>query len=238
LRGLEHPPTHQQIDYHCSLSTYSWQAYLEHLKDWANTVPCLLCGQFHPLKVHSYVERKVRLPQSCTNTAILIIVIVCNAAKAHSRQYTKRMLPPFLVPFCVIGRDGVLSYLNRHPDATLHYRHALESLGALDRRTIRRHLEEARQLIGEALREAAALLAECVFWATLPPRPIAQTDLEYLKAMSAELSRAACRACGGAARSIPAMVLVHLRGVALRHRGTLAVSMTSVLRALVFHDTG
>lgn len=236
---MEHPPTHQQIDSHCSLSTYSWQAYLEQLKNWANTVPCLLCGQVHPLKVHAYVERKVRLPQTCTNTPILVIVIVCAAAKAQGRQYTKRMLPPFLVPFCVIRRDGVLDYLGRHPDRRLHYRHAMvESLGALDRRTIRRHLEEARQLIGEALQEAATLLAECVFWATLPPRPMAQPDLEYLKAMSAELSQAARRACGGAARSIPALVLVHLRGVVLRHRGKLVVSTTCVLRALVFHDTG
>jgi hypothetical protein len=192
----------------------------------------------HPLKVHSYVNRRVRFSETCTNATILIIVIVCVAAKAQGRQYTKRMLPPFLVPFCVIRRDGVLDYLGRHPDGRLDYRHAQEHLGALDRRTIRRHLEEARQLIGEALQEAATLLAEYVFWATLPPRPMAQTDLEHLKAMSAELSRAACRACGGAARSIPALILVHLRGVVLRHHGAPAVSMTSVLRALVFHDTG
>lgn len=201
-------------------------------------MPCLLCGRVHLLKVHSYPQRKVRLSETCTNVAIRIVVILCEEAKRQGRQYTKRILPPFVVPFCVVRRDAVLDYLGRHPDGTLHHRHALEALGAMDRRTIRRHLEEARTLLGEALREAAVLVAEHAFWATLPPHSMSQSDLEYLKAMSAELTRAARRARGGAARSVPALVVVHLAGVVLRHRGPLAVSMTSVLRSLVFHDTG
>lgn len=165
-------------------------------------------------------------------------MILCAAAKAEGKQYTKRLLPPFVVPFCLIRRDAVLEYLKVHPAGAVHYRHAVEILGALDKRTIRRHLLEARQLIGGAIRETAVLLAENPFWATLPQRTLVQTDLEYLEATSAELNRGARRARGGAARSLPALVFVHIAGVVLRHRGALMVSTTFVLRALVFHDTG
>jgi hypothetical protein len=55
--------------------------------------------------------------------------------------------------------------------------------------------------------------------------------------MCAELNRGARRARGAHARSIPAVVFVHVAGVAQRHRGGVAVSMTSVFRALVFADT-
>ena len=235
---MEHPPTQSQIDRHCTLSTYSWQEYLNLLKEWADTVPCLLCGQLHPPKVHSYVNRKVRLPETCSNDTILIIVIICAAAKAQDRQYTKRILPPFVVPFCVIRRDGLLKYLKAHPQGEFHYRHALETLGALDKRTIRRHLAEAGKLLEEAMRKTAVLLAENAFWATLPERPVGQSDLEYLEAAAAEVHRARRRAFGTPRCCLPALLFVHVAGVFWRHRGPLAISMTSVLRALVFHDTG
>lgn len=235
---MEHPPTQTQIEHHCTLSTYSWQEHLNLLRAWADTVPCLLCGQLHPLKVHSYVDRNVRVPETCSNDTILIIVILCATAKAEDRQYTKRILPPFVVPFCVIRRDQVLEYLKAHPQGELHYRHALETLGALDKRTIRRHLAEAGRLLEEAMRETAVVLAENPFWATLPERPVGQRELEYLEAAAAEVHRARRRAFGAPRRCLPALLFVHVAGVFGRHRAPLVISMTSVLRSLVFHDTG
>jgi hypothetical protein len=137
----------------------------------------------------------------------------------------------------VIRRDAVLDYLKVHPSGTMHYRVALSMLGALDKCTICRHLGEALTLIAIAVTQIASLLAQMAFLATMPPRGAMETELAYLEAVSSELNRAARRACGGTARSIPALMFVHVAGVARAHRGHLAASMTSVLRALVFADT-
>lgn len=200
-------------------------------------VPCLLCGQVHELTIHSYPERKVRVADTCCNATIIIVVIACATARERGAQHYKRILPPFVTPYCVIRRDAVLDYLKVHPSGTMHYRVALSMLGALDERTIGRHLTEALATVGSAIMEIARLLAHTAFLATMPPRGAMETELAYLEAVSSEVNRAARRACGGTARSIPAVVFVHVAGVASRHRGELAVSTTSVLRALVFADT-
>lgn len=201
-------------------------------------VPCLLCGQIHELKIHSYPKRKVRLPGTCVNVTILIVLIMCATAKKRRTQYTKRILPPFLVPFCVIRRDLVLDYLRGHPGGAVGYQMAIRMLGALDRRTTRRHLAEGMELIRRAIVELAGLLAVKAFFGTMPQRKLTDGDFEYLAAASEELNRAGRRASGATARSIPELVCVHIAGVFRRHRGPPAISMTSVLRALVFHDTG
>lgn len=203
----------------------------------AGAVPCLLCGQVHELKIHSYPRRKVRVPETCANATIIIVVIVCATAKEQGEQYSKRILPPFVAPYCVIRRDAVMDYLRRHPTGTMHYRMALSMLGALDKRTIRRHLAEALAFIGTATMQIADLLAQMAFFGTMPPRGLGESQVAYLEAASEELGRAARRACGARARRIPSLVFVHIAAVVKGHRGGLEVSTTCVLRALVFGDT-
>ena len=200
-------------------------------------VPCLLCGRVHELKIHSYPRRKVRVAETCANATIIIVVIVCATAKERGAQHYKRILPPFLTPYCVIRRDAVLDYLKVYPSGVMHYRVALLMLGALDKRTIRRHLAEALTLIAIAVTQIASLLAQMPFLATMPSRGATEPEPVYLQAVSSELNRGVRRASGGRARSLPALVFVHVAGVARRHRGALAASMTSVLRALAFADT-
>jgi Arc/MetJ family transcription regulator len=188
----------------------------------------------HELKIHSYPPRKVRVPETCANATIFIVVIVCATAKKRGEQYSKRILPPFVAPYCVIRRDGVLDYLKRNPAGTMHYRMALSMLGALDKRTIRRHLDEGLTLIGRAAMQIAELLSQRAFFGTMPQRALGESEVTYLEAASEELSRAARRAAGARGRSIPCLVLVHIAGVSARHRGPPKVSTTSVLRAVVF----
>ena len=207
------------------------------MRQLASVVPCLLCGRVHELKIHSYPQRKVRVPETCANATLVIVVIVCATAKARGLQRYKRILPSFVTPYCVIRRDAVLDYLKVYPSGVMHYRAALSMLGALDKRTIRRHLAEALTLIGIAVTQIASLLAQAALLATMPSRAATEPGPVYLQRVSAELNRAARRACGAQARSIPPLAFVHVAGVGKRHRGGLAVSMTSVLRALVFSDT-
>lgn len=207
------------------------------LRELAAVVPCLLCGRVHELKVHCCARRKVRVAQTCANATIIIVVIVCATAKARGQRHYKRILPPFVTPYCVIRRDAVLDYLKVHPCGVMHYRVALSILGALDKRTIRRHLAEALTLIAIAVTRIARLLAQMPLLATMPSRGATEPAPIYLQRVSAELNRGARRARGVQARSIPAVVFVHIVGVARRHRGRVAASMTSVFRALVFADT-
>jgi len=88
--------------------SYNLQEFLQELIDRYRHAPCVLCGEVHALQVHCYPERKIRDPKEGTNQSILIVSIICEGAKQLGRQYTKRMLPEFVVPECNIRHDRVL----------------------------------------------------------------------------------------------------------------------------------
>ena len=199
-------------------------------------MPCLLCGEIHELEIHSYPERKIRLPVECRKEVVIIIVILCLKAKSLKKQYTKRILLPFIIPYCVIRRDLVLDCIRKHQDGVMNRQQGMEEMGALDKRTVRRHLGEAKQLTGDAGMTAAGLLASKPSFAAIPERGLTEGPLSYLEAMGKELTRAAQRAKGAAAFTIPALLLLHIQGVWKRHRGTI-LSMAFVIGAIVFHDT-
>ncbi len=135
---------------------------------------CPLCGQIHALKVHACLWRKVRSPAEAENVPIRVVSIICRAAKEAGKQYSKRILPPFVIPYCQIVRDGVAAYLRRYPDGSLVYAVGLELLGAWDRRTVRRHIGWALQLIGVACLQLAQLLSGLPAYATLPQPRLGQ----------------------------------------------------------------
>jgi len=84
--------------------------------------------------------RTVRSPELGQNTEVTIVSIICGRAKEAGKPYSKRILPPFVIPYCQIGREGVMAYLGRFPDGRIVYRFGNELLGARDIRTIRRHI--------------------------------------------------------------------------------------------------
>ena len=172
----------------------------------------------------------------CINDVVTVVVIFCLAAKKLKKQHFKRILPPFITPHCVIRRDLVLDCLRLHPDGFVDKQQGMEELGALDNRTVRRHLEDSQQLISDAGMTAAGLLAANPQFAVIPERGLTEGHLSYLEAMAEELTHAAQRAKGAAAFSIPALLIVHIQGVWKRHRGAM-ISMTFALAAIVFHDT-
>jgi hypothetical protein len=181
--------------------------------------------------------RKVRSPETGENTEITLISIICRRAKERGRQYTKRLLPPFVNPFCQIGREGVLAYLRRFPDSRMVYRLASAMLGARDPRTIRRHLAMAGAQLGEAALVLATLLSEVPAYGSLPRHPLGQSNGGYLEALAEQAHRAGRRSRGGGAPRIPSLVYVHLVGVFQRCSRPLAPPLSSVVRAVVFHDT-
>ena len=54
------------------------------------------------------MRRKYREREQQENVAIIIPVILCLVARAQKTQYTKRLLPEFLIPHSVIRLDNLL----------------------------------------------------------------------------------------------------------------------------------
>lgn len=230
------PPT-TTIDPYGSLENYDWQAFGQRLKELAAHVRCLLCGQIHALSIHAYPRRKVRSPAEAENVPIRIVSIICTVAKGAGRQYSKRILPPFVIPYCQIVRDGVLEYIRRYPDGRLVYAVGLELLGARDRRTIRRHVEGALRWVAGACLELARRLSGLAAYASLPQPPLGQSPLQQLEELAREADEASRRAGGGTAPQIPAVVYVHLVSVFERSGGRLAISLTYVIGVGLVPDT-
>lgn len=199
--------------------------------------PCLLCGQVHEVRIRSTPARKVRCPETGLNTRITIIVIFCPTAKERGAQYTKRLLPPFVIPYCVICREPVLAYLRLHPDGALHAASASLMMGTVDLRTIRRHLQRARQLI----KDAGSRLGKVAGTSSVSPLAAAQGEgpsaLESLQKAGQESGQAADPTQAGSAEALPVLVYVHALDVDARARDPLVSVTTLVLRAASFHDT-
>ena len=187
--------------------------------------------------MHGYPRRKVRSPSEGVNVELIIITIICPIAKSQGKQYNKRLLPSFIVPFRVISREAVLGYLRRYPDGAFHYRDAISLLGAVDRRTIRRHIAQALHLIKKAALELTRLLAGVPLYAVLPPHKVEDSAMQQLEKATAEVKRAQQRSGGGRALTLPPLVFVHVVGVVERSRTPPPIPMTSVIKGLVFHDT-
>jgi hypothetical protein len=179
----------------------------------------------------------VRSPEERENLQVTIISIRCTTAEEAGKQYTKRLLPPFVIPYCQINRQAVMAYLARFPDGRVEYGAGFRMLGALDIRTIRHHVALGVATIGAASLELAGFLSSLPAHAVLPESPITGSPRQHLEQLADQVHRAARRA-GGAGRSpTPGILYAHLVSVRERSASPLETPLTSVLRAAVFHDT-
>lgn len=181
--------------------------------------------------------RKVRSPERGENVEVTVISIVCLKAKEAGKQYTKRLLPPFLIPYCQISREGVMGYLGRICDGRVEYALGVRMLGARDIRTIRRHIAMGLATIGAANLELSSLLSGLPAHATLPEPQLNESPGQYLQELSQQMDWAARRAGASRGSETPPMVYAHLVSVVERSPGPLAISLTCVLKAVLFHDT-
>jgi hypothetical protein len=200
-------------------------------------LPCLLCGQRHAVKFHAYPWRKVRSAEEGGNTEVAIVSIFCASAKKKKTQYTKRLLPAFVIPYCVICRDYVVAYLSKYPDGAIHAALACAMMGTVDIRTVRRHVRLGMHLIRDASLRLQEFLSSVPGYARLPDHRVGTSALEALETAGAEMDRAARRAQGGTAATIPVLAYVHALNVYARARQPIAAPLTLVLKIVVFHDT-
>ena len=101
------------------------------------------------MRIHALLARKIRTGEE-ENTEILVVSIYCERARNGGGQYTKRILPAFVIPRCNITLENVLCYVSQHTESEeIDYEEASYFLGSYDSRTIRRHIQGAWRIIGE-----------------------------------------------------------------------------------------
>jgi len=90
-----------------------------------------------------------------SNSSTQVIQIICQHAKRQGKPYTKRLLPSFLIPHCLIRLDTVLEARGLEEKGEALIAKACLLLGCIDERTVRRHLAA----IDEAIRRVNLQLA-------------------------------------------------------------------------------
>ena len=89
---------------------------------------------------------------------MLIVCISCTVAFAQGRQYTKRCLPDFLVPGCVIRLDATLCAIEAGISTPALVEAACGLMGCADDRTVKRHVA----LATAAVRLASLRMSEII----------------------------------------------------------------------------
>lgn len=196
---------------------------------------CILCGEKHPLNIHAYVSRGVRSREE-ENIEIKIIVICCKTAKERGHQYTKRLLPHFVIPECNIDLENVLQYIVLHPDGSVDFDEASQMLGTQDIRTICKHIASGMKMIKKTNLTASELLSELPGFGALPA-PEGKLPIEYLEDQADELFAAAERMIGGRADFIMPVEYVHIVYTFKKARIPLKIPSNRVFHALLFNDT-
>ena len=178
------------------------------------------------------------------NHELVIVSLICAEAKRQGKQYTKRMLPWFVIPECNIRLDLVVKLqhlVERDPGSgmRLAYEQADAVIGSASERTIARHLGWVRRLVAASLLEASELLAELAPFAALPEVRAGGGGLAELQRYLLALAMARGRAVGGGAVGAVLTVIgcLHLRYVVMRARNPVALPLNQVLRYRLWFDT-
>ncbi len=198
--------------------------------------PCGLCGEIHLLRVHAILIRKIRTGEE-ENTEILIFSIYCIRAKKKGWQYTKRILPLFVIPECNITLANVWRYIVRYPDGVIRYGEAGIILGSYDNRTIRRHILLVWHMIGSANLGLMEFLSALTGYAVVPELKAGESAYSHLALLVEQLNLTAVRM--GETRCEVAPVVGYVHGVYVFEKSRSRPKTTSnrVFHALLFFDT-
>ena len=156
---------------HFQASTYKTDPFVSFLREYFKENICLLCAQIHRLYIHDYVGRFVRNAVTYENDEIVVCVIICHLAKCAGKQYTKRILPPFVTPECNIGLENALEMYRSMPYGRINYDRAGELLRTVCAKTMRRHYLMVVAFTETAVSLLAKYLALTAPFLSLPGQP-------------------------------------------------------------------
>ena len=190
-------------------STYKTADFQFFLRHYSENIACVLCGQIHLIRFHGYVERKIRDSTTYANIEIKICVIICHFAQAAGRQYTKRMLPPFIIPECNITLENDFRMYQAMPDGKIEYDHAAPLLGTYYAETIKRHYAMIAEYAQVCIGLLASYLSLYAAFMDLPGKPPYEEGLELLVGLSQAVYEGECKRSGSSRVQPPLILYLH-----------------------------
>jgi hypothetical protein len=124
-----------------------------------------------------------------------VVSILCPYARAAGNQYTRRLLPDFLIPRCVIRLDRVWEAVAQDPPGT-DIEETCRILGCVDERTARSHLKRMHLAIEAVVLHLAERRAMTPELGKLPEATPDEVYLTRLQALYRSELEAAQRAGG------------------------------------------
>jgi hypothetical protein len=99
---------------------------------------------------------------------ILIAVILCTTARDAGNQYTKRLLPDFLLPYSPIRLDRIMDAERQRREEGASLEDCCQILGCVELRTVRKHFKRLYELAGAVGLQLSEQLAHNPQYACLP----------------------------------------------------------------------
>jgi len=179
----------------------------------------------------------IRSNEDGENKEITIVAIFCKTAKERGNQYTKRILPPFVIPECNITLANVLECIRRYAGGSIDYEEVSKLLGTVSMRTMRKHMGWAQAFIEQSNLYVSEFLSAIPSFGSLPEQRPGESGYGNLRKLVDESNAAYERIHGGGVGQVPAIVFVHAVYVAKKCRNKLKSPLNFVLEALPFFDT-
>lgn len=103
---------------------------------------------------------------------IQVIVIKCARSRAAGGQYTKRLLPDFLIPYSPVRLDRVLEAEHERKVNSASIADCSYIMGCIELRTVRKHFKRLRAVAAAVALQLSEYLAHAPQYARLPePQP-------------------------------------------------------------------
>lgn len=117
---------------------------------------------FHSFPWRSWVDK------NASRVWIQVVVIRCVHARTAGKQYTKRLLPDFLIPYSPIRLDWILEAERVRREDRSSIEDCCSILGCLELRTVRTHLRRLREAAASISLQLSQWLAHSPQYARLP----------------------------------------------------------------------
>ena len=216
-----------------SYSVYIFQAKITKFFEYTS---CFLCGEIHALRIHAYLPRLIRGNDE-QNITITIFSIYCLRAKKQGRQYTIRILPPFVIPECNISFTNVLAYIIRYQNSTINYDEAAYILGTYDERTIKKHIQRAWEIIRKTIFKCLLFMSTLPGFMNLPAKKPQENLLDYVEKLTDEIHNGHIR-MGMSPLLKPAKdIYIHTVYWFEKSRNPIRCTLSRVFPGLHFYDT-
>lgn len=152
--------------------------------------------EIHSTPLRSYID-----PDEGDRVWIRIIVILCAASKKDGRQYTKRILPDFLIPYSPIRLDRILEAELRKQEKEADLCECSLIMGCIDDRTVRKHLDRLKTTSDAACLSISERLSHTPQYASLPASDPGNTSCQHLE-LFIQATGEAASARGGSAYTL------------------------------------